>query len=155
MRKLLGITLIAGGLFYYVGRNKVDEYSKAVEKIKAKFLGIKDVNLSGGNLLFKTNIELQNASVTDISFDTGEYLTLNRILFYTKTGNYIGEANPNISNIDLPAHSKVKIENIPTLLPLKDFGSLLNNALEILDDSSSLKLKLEFTALGKTFLVEA
>ncbi len=155
MRTILGMTAIAAGFFWYIGKNKADEYLQAFEQLEFKPLGIKNIRLSGGKLSFYTSLEIVNNSLTNIALDTAKKVVLSRILVYNSNGEYLGKATPNLSAINLPAQSTTVVENINTVVPLDDLGSVLTNALSIIQNPNSLKLKLEFSAFGETYTIEA
>jgi|GEM_PF-3752169 len=155
MRTILGMTAIAAGFFWYIGKNKADEYLQAFKQLEFKPLGIKNLRISGGKLSFYTNLKIKNNSLTDLDLDTAKKVVLSRIFVYNANGEYLGKATPNLSSINLPAQSTTVVENINTVVPLDDLGSVLTNALSIIQNPNSLKLKLEFSAFGETFTVEA
>lgn len=155
MRKVLGMTAIAAGVFWYFGKNKADEYMEAFKNVEVKPLGIKNIKLNGSSLTFKTNLKVINNSFTHIDLDSAKKVVLERIKFYTANGKYIGEAKPNLAAISIPAQSSTNINNIPTVLPINDIGGLISNGLGLLSNPDSLKMELEFIAFGKSFMVEA
>ncbi|WP_121667286.1 hypothetical protein [Mesonia aquimarina] len=154
MKKLLSIGLIVGGLAYYVGRTKFDEYSQTFDKMSVEFLGLQNVKIKNGGLEFETDLKLKNASQKPLDFDSNKNIVLKKIRFFSLDNQYIGEATPNISAISVPANGSAKLENIPTYLPLSDFGGIITNALNIVK-GEKLNLQIIVEALGKNYTINA
>lgn len=153
MKNLLTIGLIAAGAMYYFGKNKVQDYSQIAKQLKIKFLGVSGISLKSSTLKFKTNIRITNTSPVDLSLSTGNNIVLRKIKFFTPSGDYLGEATPNVSGIVLPANAHVDLKDIPTVLPLTNLGNLFGDALDIISNPAILKTQFELEVFGKSITI--
>lgn len=154
MKKILGIAAIIGAVAYF-GKKKVDNYQVVFSKLKVKFLGLSGLSFSNGNITFKTTLQVLNPSNIPLDIATGNAVTLRRLLFYNNVGEFLGEATPNLSAIQIPAKSSIELKNIHTEVPITEIEDLFGTALSIFQDTKNLKVKVELEALGKIILIDA
>ena len=150
MKKTIVVTGIALTALYYLGKNKakaiLNNYQEAFRKLIYTIHQVQDIRLSGGQLTAKVSLHIQNNSTIDLTADTSGYITLKKLTFYTKSGNFIGEAFPNITQISIPISQPYISPFIPIQAPLN-----AEVALELALDNSSIQVRAEIEALGQTY----
>ncbi|PKH51430.1 hypothetical protein CXF68_12385 [Tenacibaculum sp. Bg11-29] len=148
MKKKLIIGLIAGaGIYAAVKYQKVKE---SLNELSIKISGISNLKASFTQIRFNLSFVIHNPTNTHIGINTYKLLSLKQIKFYNKTNNaYLGTANVNFSNIQIPAKQTLEIKEVPTALPVKNI--LSNLALFKGNIEENLLIKLQFESLGKQF----
>jgi len=147
-----GLLLTAGVLF---AKDKatavIANYEDVFKQLQIKLAGIKNINISNGMLTANVSLQISNPTTTDLGVDMQNYVTLKKLLFYTESGKYIGEALPNISNIQLPANQTITTPEIPVLIPLNT--NAITIGLELLSNSKNIQVKAEIEALNTTYTI--
>jgi len=151
--------LIISGLLFTAGvlfaKDKatavIANYEDVFKQLQIKLAGIKNINISNGMLTANVSLQISNPTTTDLGVDMQNYVTLKKLLFYTESGKYIGEALPNISNIQLPANQTITTPEIPVLIPLNT--NAITIGLELLSNSKNIQVKAEIEALNTTYTI--
>ncbi|PHS04363.1 MAG: hypothetical protein COA88_13605 [Kordia sp.] len=147
-----GLLLTAGFLFTKNKvKNVIADYESIFKQLKIKLAGIKNLNISNGQLTARVTLNITNPTTTNLGLDTNSYVTLKKLLFYTESGKYIGEALPNISNIQLPAQQTITSPEIPVIVPLNN--NAINVGFELLTNSKNLQVKAEIEAFNTTYTI--
>ena len=155
MKKYLiigGLTLLGYGV--YRGHKKYREYEGALKKLKIKVSNIRKGGISGGALKADVFLNVINQSNIDLTANTFGFVKVTKLLFYTYSGKYIGEAQVNIDNLELPSNTTTPIEEpIPINVPF-NLSSVLGVGLDLLNDSKNIIVKAELEVLGKKYILE-
>lgn len=154
IKTILGVGALAIGGFAYFGKGKYDNYKNVLGSLQFNLKSVKNVNLSGGNVLFNVDMELVNPTSTAIDVP-GQQIVVKKLHFYSANGNYLGVATPNISNISMPANGTRLITNIPVKLSLATVGNSFSEILDIIGNTKLLQIKADLEAFGKSFTVNA
>ncbi|MCF2875436.1 MULTISPECIES: hypothetical protein [unclassified Tenacibaculum] len=147
MKKVI-LGAIAGiGIYSLVKYNKIKE---SAGKLQLKISGLSNLDVSIKQIRFNLSFKIINPTAQYIGINTYKLLKLHQIKFYNKRNNaYLGTANVNISNIQIPGKKAIEIKDIPTLLPVEN---LLSN-LDLFQGNieGKLLIKLQFESLGQHF----
>lgn len=126
----IGIVVLAIGLL----KNKAQQLSAQFENIQILPVGFKNLNAKWNNgkpnLSFNLDLNFINPTPQKFNAD-GVILTLKKIIFFDKNNVFLGEANPNISALNVPAKSSTIIRNVPVSL---DLQTTLVNAIKIVNN---------------------
>ncbi len=153
MKNLLllgGVALVAVS---YYGKRKVTEIRNVIDSLILGVSGIHNFNFAAGNLTFDIDLKIANPTNQALNVQTGNLITVKRLLFYSQKGDFIGESFPNLSSIEIPAHGSISIKNLATQINTSNLGNLINNALSIFTDANNLQVKAEIESLGKIYMI--
>lgn len=155
MKKTLVISSLVLGAVFLFAKDKVinvlADYEAVFKQLKIKIAGINNLNITSNQLTANVTLNITNPTAVNLGLDTNSYVTLKKLLFYTESGKYIGEALPNISAIQLPAQSTITTPEIPVLVPLNT--NAITIGLELLGNSKNLQVKAEIEALNTTYTI--
>lgn len=154
--KNLGIFLAIGSLFVWAfGESKqmLSEHIEAIKQFTYKIRNISNLRISSGKIKFNLAIQLNNPSIKNFNFNSGNTITLSEIKFFNQQGNYLGVARPGLTSINLPANGQIEIKDIPTELPLNSVGNVFTLATNASSLSKNLKIKATIKVAGKTFKI--
>lgn len=154
IKTLLSLGALAATGAIYFGKDKYDEYSGVMENLSFNLKKVKNIGFSGGNVTLKADVELINPTATAITVP-GKLITVKNLHFYSLSGKKLGVANPNISDISLPANDKREIQNVPVVLDLSSITGNFNEILEIASNTDNLEIQAEIEAFGKSFTLNA
>ena len=154
IKTILSLGALAATCAMYFGKGKFDKYREVADRLSLRLKNVGSINFSGGNVLLKVDVELINPTATAINVP-GEQITIKNIHFFTLTGQQLGTATPNLSDINLPAQATRTISNIPVTLPISAIGDNISEILSILSDTSRLKITADIEAFGKQFTINA
>jgi len=155
MKKTLFISslLLGAGLLY--AKNKVTttiaDYEAVFKQLKISLAGINKFDFSNGQLTADVSLNITNPTTTNLGVDTSNYVTLKKLLFYTQSGNYIGEAHPNISNIKIPALATTPTDPIPVVVPINN--NVFSIGIELATSSNKLQVKAVIEAFNQTYTI--
>ena len=152
MKKKVILGLVAGiGIYSLVKYQKVKE---SLGELSIKISGINNLKANFTQIRFNLSFVIHNPTNTHIGVNTYKLLSLKQIKFYNKTNNaYLGTANVNFSNIQIPANQTLEIKDVPTVLPVKNILSNLKLFRGNIEEN--LLIKLQFESLGKQFELTA
>jgi len=150
---IISALVLGAGFLFAKGKvkNIIADYEKVFKQLKIKLGGIKNLNISNNKLSARVILHITNPTTTSLGLDTNSYITLKKLLFYTGTGKYIGEALPNISNIQLPAQQTISTPEIPVIVPLNN--DIFSIGLELASNSKNIQVKAVIEAFSKTYTI--
>lgn len=154
IKTILSLGALAATGAIYFGKNKYDEYSGVIDNLKFNLKKVHNIGFSSGNVTLKADVELINPTATAITVP-GNRITVKNLHFYSLSGNKLGVANPNISDISLPANGRREIQNIPVILDLSSITGNFSEILDIASNTENLKIQAEIEAFGKSFTLNA
>ncbi|WP_435415034.1 hypothetical protein [Polaribacter aestuariivivens] len=147
MKKIIIISLIAGG--FYVAR-KFNTTNKILSNLKTKISNVSSVNVQGGFVNLKIDLNITNLSNFDLSINTYNLLAIKQLRFYNaKNRLLVGTANVNISNIQIPSKEEIVLADILVKIPANNI--LKNLSLLSVNLSDTLRVVPVFNAGGKEF----
>jgi len=152
--------LIYGGMalagFAIFGKDKLTGIAGVGKKIQPKIKGIKNIKFGGNGITFNLDLELVNPTPVDLNVSAGNFISLDKIQFFSKNGVLLGESLPNLSEIEVPANSGIVLTGIPVQISTTNVAELFSAVSAFAGGGTSpLAYKLFFGALGKQFEVNA
>jgi len=155
MKKIIIISALVLGAGFMFAKDKatklLSEYENVFKQLQIKLGGISNVNVSGSELKANVVLHITNPTPIHLGVDTNNYVTLKKLLFYTQSGNYIGEAHPNISNLQLPAQETTATPSIPVVVPINN--NVFSIGIELMTNSKNLQVKAVLEAFNQTYTV--
>lgn len=149
IKALLSVGALAATGVLVFGKNKIGEYQNVLENLEFEVDKLKNISLKNG-VSFIIDLKVINPTNTAIDIP-GKQLVIKTIHFYAKNGNKLGIAQPNISDIVLPANGSRLIINIPVQLSLSQIGENLSEVIDIATNPDKLILGVDIEAFGKQF----
>lgn len=147
MKKILFITLIAGGIYL---ATKFKTNIGALQQIKSSIKRVTSVKVANGSLNLKLDLNITNLSEFNLGVDTYGLLSIRRLRFFNaKNRQLIGEAKVNISNIELPSNKTIVLADIIAEVPLQNV--LKHLSLFSSDAANNIRVVPMFNAAGKEF----
>ncbi len=153
MKKILLLSAGVALTVAYFGKKKVTEIKDVMDRLKLGVNGIRGIRLSSGGLNFKIDLNIHNPTNRDLVLNTAQIITLSKLSFYAKNGDFLGESFPNITGITIPANNSVNIPDLNTFVKVENFGNLINNVLGIFANPARLEVKAELSAMGQTYTI--
>ncbi|GAA4274956.1 hypothetical protein U6A24_12590 [Aquimarina gracilis] len=153
MKKLL---LLGGAAFLastYFGKQKITEIRNVIDSLILRVNGIRNFKFDLTGLNFDIDLNITNPTTENLNLQTGNMITLRRLLFYTDQGEFIGQSFPNLTGIEIPANGTINIANLRTHIDTGNIGTLINNAIGLFIDPSKLQVKAEIESLGKLYTI--
>ena len=148
---LLGSLIIGAG--YYYAKNSFNallkKYKNAFQELDIELNSLRNLNITGSKLTADVILNLINPTDIDLGVDAKNLVILKKLIFYTQSGLFIGEAYPSLANIMLPRNSTLTTPEIPVEIPL-DINAI-NVGFELLLNSRNIKVVTEIEALNNTY----
>ena len=155
IKTLLSVAAVAVGGSVLFGGNKYSKYRAVMENLKFEIKGVRNVKLNNGIVSVDVDIDVINPSSTAINIP-GNNLVIKTIHFFGPSGQKLGIAEPNISDINVPANGARRITNIPARISLETVGNSFSEVLTIMSNPQEhLKIATEVSVFGKSFTVNA
>jgi len=155
MKKILIISAVVLGAGFMFAKDKatklLTEYESVFKQLKIKLGGISNVNYSNSQLTANVVLHITNPTAINLGVDTNNYVTLKKLLFFTESGKYIGEAHPNISNLQLPAQATTATPAIPVEVPINN--NVFSIGIELMTNSKNLQVKAVLEAFNQTYTI--
>lgn len=112
--------IIIGVLFFVVlvsiyGYNKAMKLKSIFEKITISPTGFRNLSVALDKITFNVDVEMFNPS--EDNFDVSGYVVKLERLNFFYNGKYLATAKPQLSEISIPANNRIRINNIPVVLP--------------------------------------
>lgn len=136
--------------------NKVLVLKDVFNKMKIWPSGVSNVKLTLTEISFDLDFMIQNPTNESFAVTGASIVRLKKVTAF-KNGIYLGEAMVNLAEIEIPANSTIKLENLPFKLSLQ---SVLNNLANITNfDLATLTTGLSIEAvvdvLGTEYIIES
>ena len=137
-------------LVSYLGYKKAKKLQAIFEKISITVKSFRNLKISLSDIRLNVDVEMFNPTGED--FDVSGYLvTLSRLSFFYK-GKYLATARPELDTVLIPANNKLKIENIPVVLPT---ASVVAYAMEFLSfDINKLSVEAVINVAGTEVFIK-
>jgi len=153
IKTVLSLGALAATGIAVFSKGKYGEYKNVINSLQFKIEKIKKVSFQNG-VTFDVDINIINPTNTAIDVP-GKQLVIKSIQFFAKNGNKLGVAQPNLSNIQLPANGSRLITNIPVQLSLSEIGENFSEILDIASNPKNIILSLEVEAFGQAFTINS
>ncbi len=153
IKTILGVAAVTAVGSTLFGSNKVSKYGSLMENLEFEVKGARNIKLKNG--IVYVDVDLAVINPTPIAIDIpGNNLVVKKIHFFTASGKKLGIAEPNISDINVPANGTRKITNIPARISLVTLGNNFSDVLTIMSNpKENLKIETEISVFGKSFTV--
>jgi len=148
------IVLIAGlavaGVAFYA-YNKLNALRQVFDRMRIWPTGISNIKLSLTMLSFNLDIAVQNPSDTAFSISGASIATLKRIVV-SRNGKFLGQADVDISTIEIPAYGSAEFKNLPFTVSL---DNILNNVLADTNiQLGQLSISAVVEVLGNNYVIQ-
>lgn len=140
MKKYIIIGVAALVMASTLAKGKISNIAQAVKGLKIKILGLKNVSINSGNIVFDLDIAITNNTSQDLNINSYGAILLKELTFSNSVGEVIGSSYPNLTNINIPSGQTVIYKGLETQLPLSNIGLALNTALNVLKNPGLLNI---------------
>lgn len=153
--------LIVGGIvlgsFLVFGYRKYDQAKQVLDSLDFDIKSVSRIKIGLLNVSFDTVITLINPTSVNFGATASSHIAIKEVRVYSPSGVYLGKAQSNIYEIDLPARSQVDLPSISfNLSSIKTLSELLNNTeLYLNQDFTKLKYKIDVNAFGNIITLDA
>lgn len=147
---VLGLSFLA--LLGAYGKKKYDDYSDVIKALSFKISDISNVNIKGLSLFFDIAIKFHNPTNNDFYLNGLGFISIKKVKVFRK-GVFVGEANSDVTKIEIPAFGFTTLEGITIETKYLTFLSELSN-LASLTEIKDYTLIIFVEALGQTYEIE-
>lgn len=147
---IIGASILA--LLALYGKKKYDDYKDIISLLTFKISDISNVKISGLSLFFDIAIKFHNPTNKDFYVNGLGLISVNKVKVFRK-GVFIGEANSDITKIEIPAFEFTTLSGITIETKYLNFLSELSN-LASLTEVKDYSLEIVIEALGQTYIIE-
>jgi hypothetical protein len=157
LKKTLVITALITGGFLFYGNKKLKSAKQVMHNVKVGVKKVSNVNLTWRNLIFDVVLTLQNLTNIDFGATLGSKIIIKQVRVYSEKGEYLGKADTQIHQIDLPANTTVEMPQIRLNLDLKKSINefIANSDAYLSNDFSKLNYKVDVSVFSKILTLEA
>lgn len=134
------------------GKKTYDDYSHVIEKLQFKISSISKVNVKGLSLFFDISVKFYNPTEFDFYVNSLGLVSVKKIRVFRK-GVLLGEANSDITQIEIPAFGTNSISGITIETKYLSFLSEMSN-LASLTEIKDYTLEIIVETLGQTYVIE-
>jgi len=150
---IVGGLAIAGILAFTA--NKVIVMKAVFDKMKIWPSNIRNFKISLTEISFSLDFMIQNPTNQNFSVTGGSLVKIKRVSAY-RNGKFIGVAEVNLKEIDIPAESTVNLDNLPFKISIQN---VLDNLATISDFTvaslmTGLTIQAAVEVLGVEYLIE-
>lgn len=155
-KKVLTVAAIAFSGFLLFSFKKLNTAQEVMNNIKVGIKNIANLKLSWQEISFNTVFTLQNLTNIDFGATLTSKIIIKQIRVYSDTGVYLGKADTNIYQLDLPSKQIVELPEAKFTLDInKAFDEFISNADAYLSqDFSKLKFKIDIEVFGNIITLE-
>ncbi len=147
---VIGLSFLA--LIAAYGKKKYDDYSYVINALTFKISDISKVNIKELSLFFDIAIKFYNPTDKDFYVNGLGLISIKKIKVFRK-GVFIGEANSDVTKIEIPAYGSTTLSGITIETKYLTFLTELSN-LASLTEVKDYTLEIIIEALGKTYVIE-
>lgn len=139
-RALVYIGIAAAGIAY-IGRNRLGIVSNDLKEIQVRVssIKVKGFNLQSINLL--ATVGITNPTGRDININSLGLVTLDKIEFFDKQGQFLGVGYPNITSLNVPAQDTIEVTNVPLQISVKNIGPVINTLIAAFTNTGEVTTK--------------
>ncbi|RDI07036.1 hypothetical protein [Flavobacterium sp. AG291] len=155
-----GTIVIVGGLailgIAVLTAKKVLVLKAVFDRMKIWPSDISNVKLKNfTELSFNLNFMLQNPTNESFSVSGANIVTLKRVSIY-KNGTYFGQADVNLTELEIPANSTTELKNLPFKVSLTSLLDNLANMTEfdVTSITTGLSVEAVVEVLGSEYVIE-
>lgn len=147
MKKLIKYGVVAYAAYYFFTKSK-NVYS-VYNSLEINISKIGMPSIKGATITVPITVAVTNPTDTPMTINTSGAVAIKKVNIYTSDNKYVGTATPDPIALNLPAHQTDYIQNIPTVIQVKDIPTLLT----LFKDLSKLQTTTEIEVLGQTITV--
>jgi hypothetical protein len=139
------------------GKKKYDEAVSVLGNLSFSITKISKVSFSLPFVYFDAVIKVDNPTNINFGASLTNQIVVKEVRVYDLKNVYLGKANPNLSNIQLPADTTTELPKMKFIVDItKLFSEITSNiALYLNYDFSALKYEIDVEAFGKIITLEA
>lgn len=146
----IGISVLA--LLAAYGKKKYDDYTSVINALTFKISDISKVNIKGLSLFFDIAVTFYNPTDKDFYVNGLGLISVKKVKVFRK-GVFMGEANSDVTQMEIPAYGKTTLSGITIETKYLTFLAELSN-LASLTEVKDYTLEIVVEALGQTYLIE-
>lgn len=147
---LIGASLLTLILAY--GKKKYDDYTSVINALTFKINNISNVNIKGLSLFFDIAVKFRNPTQHNFYLNGLGLISVKKIKVFRK-GVFMGEANSDVTKIEIPAFGFTTLSGITIETKYLTFLTELSN-LASLTEIKDYTLEIVVEALGQTYVIE-
>ncbi|WP_281990496.1 hypothetical protein [Aquimarina aggregata] len=153
MKKILlvGAGLIAGAMYF--GKQKIDNVKSTASQLAFRVNRIRNLRFDNEHVFLDLDFDIVNPTQEDLSIQTGNFLTLRRVFFFSTDGELLAESLLGISNLEVPAQGKFNVRNGDFRFSQAVLRDKFNALVNAFIDPSKLVVKAEIEVLGKLYMI--
>lgn len=146
----IGISVLA--LLAAYGKKKYDDYTSVINALTFKISDISKVNIKGLSLFFDIAVTFYNPTDKDFYVNGLGLISVKKVKVFRK-GVFMGEANSDVTQMEIPAYGKTTLSGITIETKYLTFLAELSN-LASLTEVKDYTLEIVVEALGQTYVIE-
>lgn len=146
----IGISILT--LLAAYGKKKYDDYTDVINSLSFKISDISKVNIKGLSLFFDIAVKFHNPTNNDFYLNGLGLISVKKVKVFRK-GVFIGEANSDVTKIEIPAFGFTTLSGITIETKYLTFLAELSN-LASLTEVKDYTLEIVVEALGQTYVIE-
>lgn len=147
MKKLIKYGVIAYAAYYFFTKSK-NVYS-VYNSLKIEITKIGTPKFEGTKITVPLTVGVTNPTDAAMTINTNAAIAIKKVHIYGPDNKYVGTATPDLIALNLPPHQTDYIQNIPTVIQVKDLPALL----ALFKDLSTLKTTTEIDVLGQIITI--
>lgn len=147
---LIGASLLTLILAY--GKKKYDDYTEVINALTFKISDISNVNIKGLSLFFDIAVKFHNPTPNNFYINGLGLISIKKVKVFRK-GIFVGEANSDVTKIEIPAYGSTTLSGITIETKYLTFLTELSN-LASLTEVKDYTLEIIVEALGQTYVIE-
>ena len=157
VKKILTVGAITFGGLMVFGAKKYQEAKKVMDNLKVGLKSVSNFKFRLSNTTFDAVFSLQNPTNINFGATLTSKIKIKGIRVYTKQGKFIGRADTNLYEIDLPANTTVDLPQATFNLNAQEaINEFLNHLSAYLsNDFSNLSYKVDVEVFGNILTLEA
>ncbi|MFV9549673.1 hypothetical protein [Algibacter sp. PT7-4] len=156
-KKILIVSAITLGSLIIYGQKKINTASEVMSNIKVGVKKISNFKFSFSNVSFNAVLTLQNLTNIDFGATLTSKIVIKQIRVYNIEGVYLGKADVNIYQLNLPSRQIVELPEATFKLSLdKAANEFLKHSQDYLDKNfERLNYKVDVEVFGNIITLEA
>lgn len=155
-KALITLGLLATGLLVF-GTKKYSQAKEVLNNLKVGIKKISNVRLTFESINFDATLTIKNTTNIDFGATLTSKIVIKQIRVYSPKGVYLGKANTNIFEIDLPANQTIELPNINFQIDLtqalNEFGANFQNYIS--GNFNQLTFEIDIEAFGNLITINS
>jgi hypothetical protein len=149
-KAVIGLSILA--LLAAYGKKKYDDYTDVINSLTFRISDVSNVKIQGLSLFFDIAVKFHNPTNKNFYINGLGLISVKKVKVFRK-GVFIGEANSDVTKIEIPAYGSTTLSGITIETKYLTFLTELSN-LASLTEVKDYTLEIIVEALGQTFVIE-